>query len=392
MQLNSDRLDRIDGMMEAWIEEKKFPGGAVLISQGGDIEKFSTYGTMDGASQPVEEDTLYRYFSMTKPITVAAAFVLYERGAFLLDDPINELWPEMEKLRVYVSGEGENMVTKVPDSYPTVLDLMMHTAGFYYAYSDHPAHMKLKSLELPGVGASISEVALMIADAPLMFEPGAQWSYGYSQDVLAGLVEYLAGEPYDAFVRRELFEPLGMDDFGYNVAPGNLDRLMNLYVLNEAGEYAEKTEDISWLSEDRVTWGGTGLVGDARGYWRFARMLMQGGKWKGKKILSKASVDFMLSNHLAEDELPYEAPGSPYERFAKGYGFGGAVKVMVNPELAGNLTSVGEAGWSGAASTHFWLVPEHDVVIIFFTQNRGYLEIQPLAEKVKAAVYQSLIE
>ena len=388
--LDLERLKRIDVLMEGWIEAGKFPGGAVLISEGDEVVKFSCYGAVDGGDKPVTEQTLYRFFSMTKPVTVAAALILYERGEFLLDDPINLHWPEMSKLRVYKGVEDGEMLTAVPDAYPTVMDLMMHTAGFYYAYSDHPAHQKLKSIDIPQSGASISEVALLIADSPLLFEPGERWNYGYSQHVLAGFVEHVAQEPYGDFVQREILGPLGMQDTGYYLEPSDADRLMGVFKLGEDGKYTDYPETLSWLDSERVTWGGTGLVGSAKDYWKFTQMLLRGGEFNSARILSKASVEFMLSNRFPSEKLPYEAPGSPYERFAKGYGFGLGVKVMVDPTEAGNLTSIGEAGWSGAASTYFWVIPEHDLVVMFLTQNRSYLEIQPLSEYVKAAVYQSL--
>ncbi|MEM9025619.1 MAG: serine hydrolase domain-containing protein [Verrucomicrobiota bacterium] len=390
--LDPNTLGRIDGMMEGWIAEKKFPGGAVLISQGDQIRKFSTYGTIDGVDTALDADTLYRFYSMTKPVTVAAALILYEQGAFLLDDPIDQLWPEMKKLRVYVSGEGDSMVTKVPDAYPTVRDLMMHTSGFFYAYSDHPAHRALMEIELSEADVSISDVALKIAEVPLLFEPGERWNYGLSQDVLAGLVEYLSGQRFGSFLSNEIFEPLGMDSFGHLSQIVDTASLMTLYTLSEDGEFVEMGSDERWIADPRIEWGGSGLIGTAEDYWRFARMLMQGGELEGKRILSSASVHYMLSNHLTDSQIPYEAPGSPYERFAKGFGFGLGVKVMMNPNLSGNLSSVGESGWSGAASTHFWMIPEHDIVVIFLTQNRAFLEIQPLAEMVKVAVYQSLID
>ncbi|MEM7673629.1 MAG: serine hydrolase domain-containing protein [Verrucomicrobiota bacterium] len=371
-RLDQNALSRIDGMMEGWIAEKKFPGGAVLVSQGDKIQKFSVYGTMDGVDKSVDSDTLYRFYSMTKPVTVAAALVLYERGAFLLDDPIDQLWPEMKKLRVYVSGEGDSMVTKVPDAYPTVRDLMMHTSGFFYAYSDHPAHQALMAVELSEAEISISDVALKIAEVPLLFEPGERWNYGLSQDVLAGLVEHLSGQNFGSFLSDEIFGPLGMDSFGHLSQILDTTSLMTLYTLGENDEFVQMDNDERWIADPRIEWGGSGLIGTAGDYWRFARMLMQGGEFDGKRILSSASVNYMLSNHLSDSQIPYEAPGSPYERFAKGFGFGLGVKVMMNPDLSGNLSSVGESGWSGAASTHFWMIPEHDVVVIFLTQNRAF--------------------
>lgn len=391
LKLDEARLSRIDPLMEAWIEEGLFPGGAVLVSQGNDILMHATYGTTDGIVAPVSEETLYRMFSMTKPITVAAALVLYERGDFLLDDEIHTLWPEMKKLRVYVSGDGDSMVTKVPNHYPTVQDLMMHTAGFYYAYSDHPAHKALKTLDIPKTGASISDVALQIAEAPLLFEPSSQWNYGYSQDILAGLVEHLAGEPYEEFLAREILEPLGIEDIGYTVPEAKQHHVMDLFKLGEDGSYMQIPEDTPFADADPVAWGGTGLVASAEAYWTFTRMLMQGGTWEGKRILSPTTVDYMLSNHLAEALLPFEQPGSPYGRFAKGNGFGLGVEVRMQPELSENISSIGEASWSGAASTHFWMIPEHDIVVIFLTQNRSFLDLLPIAERVRVSVYQSLV-
>ncbi|MEM8868735.1 MAG: serine hydrolase domain-containing protein [Verrucomicrobiota bacterium] len=284
------------------------------------------------------------------------------------------------------------MVTKPVERAPTVRELMMHTAGFYYAYSDHPAHIKLREIGIPSSGSTIAEASIRIASSPLLFEPGDRWNYGFSIDILAGLVEHVASESFDSFIQREILDPLKMLDTFYQVPPEKARRLLDLYNFDQEGVLMqiEAGETSEYLEYDRVTWGGTGLVGSAMDYWNFCRMLMLGGEFNGSRILSPASASYMLTNHFSKDKLPFEAPGSPYARFAKGYGFGFGVKVMLDPSENGNPVSVGEAGWSGAASTHFWLIPEHDLIVMFLTQNRGYLEIQPIAEKVKLSVYHSL--
>ncbi|MEM7790813.1 MAG: serine hydrolase domain-containing protein, partial [Verrucomicrobiota bacterium] len=365
---------------------------SILVSSGTTVLKKESYGTADGEAKPVEKDSLFRLFSMSKPVTVVAALILHERGEFFLDDTIDILWPAMRDLQVYESGEGDEMITKRVTRAPTVRELMMHTAGFYYPYSEHPAHQKLKSIDLPKNDAGIEKVSELIASSPLLFEPGARWNYGYSTDILAGLVEHVSGKPFDAFLREEILDPLGMLDTFYQVPADKANRLLDLYNFDDEGKLTriEKAAESQHLSDNPVPWGGTGLVGTINDYWRFCRMLLQDGELDGIRIISSASANYMLTNHLTDDEIPFEAPGSPYGRFAKGYGFGLGVKVMIDPSINGNPVSIGETGWSGAASTHFWLIPEYDLVVMFFTQNRGYLKIQPLAEQVKLAVYHSL--
>jgi CubicO group peptidase (beta-lactamase class C family) len=330
---------------------------------------------------------------MTKPVTVVAALILYERGYFLLDDPITELWPELGDIQYYVSGEGEDMVTARADPAPTVRQLMMHTAGYFYPFGAHPLHQELRKNPFPENGVSISNVALQIASHPLLFKPGERWNYGFSLDILAGLVEYLAKEPFDKFVQREILDPLDMKDTGYYIPPEKAGRLMDNFNFDDNGRLTvvEKASDSSQLKKDPVTWGGTGLIGPIADYWRFCRMLLQKGTYQGARILSPLSVEYMLMNHIPEEELPYEPEGTPFYRFSKGYGFGLGVKVMVSPSESQNLGSKGESSWSGAASTYFWVVPEHDLAILFFTQNLGYLRVQPTMESIRIAVYQSLL-
>ncbi len=390
--VDPERLNTIDVLIAQAIDEGLIPGASVLIAQGESIEKFTQYGTMDLAQKPVKEDTIFRLYSMTKPITNVATLILYERSAFFLNDRIDTLWPAMKDLQIYESGSGDEMVTRPVEKAPTVMDLMMHTAGFYYPWDGSSPNQELGAEGLPSHGQSIVEVSERIAKYPILFEPSERWNYGYSHDILAGLVEYVSGVPFDEFISQEILEPLGMADTAYQVSSGDVDRLMNLYELDDNGRLSlmETGAESEYLKPDPVSYGGSGLTGTALDYFQFCRMLLSGGKHNGARILSTPSVDYMLQNHLREDQLPFNDPESPYGRFTMGNGFGLGVKVIMDASEQGNIGSPGEAAWSGAASTYFWVVPEHDITILFFTQNRSYLAVQPLAEKIRLAAYHAL--
>lgn len=365
--LDASRLHRIEEHLRLrYLEPGKIAGAQVAILRGGSLGYFESFGQMDRErGKPVAADTIWRWYSMTKPVTGVALLTLYERGLFQLDDPIHRFIPEWRDMTVRDGAGG----TVPADRPPTVRDVLTHTSGVGYGVDnadlDLAARGWLGEQTLETLGAAIG-------GWPLRFQPGTKWLYSFGMDIGARLVEVLSGLPFDEYLRTELFEPLGMVDTDFFVPEDKLDRFSACYGRNARKELVlvDDPERSTYRRKPSLLNGGGGLAGTMPDYLRFAGMLANGGELDGRRILSRKTVQLMASNHLPGDAdmADMAMPMGYGEVGFAGMGFGLTVAVSKGPAQTGIVGSPGEFMWGGAASTIFWVDPTEDLAVVFMTQ------------------------
>lgn len=395
------RLARIDEhLLARYIEPGKIAGAQVVVARGGDIAHFSSLGQMDRERQrPVLDDTIWRLYSMTKPITGAALMTLYEQGRFQLSDPIHRYLPEFKDMQV-IERHDDGTRHLVPAEQPiSVRDAMMHMTGI--GFGPPEARMDMASLTsggiVRGLGANATLDTLMgaLAQEPLRFHPGRHWFYSWSTDVCARLVEVISGRRFSEYLRDTIFEPLGMVDTGFHVPEEDGPRLAALYLRGADRQLTllDDPEKSRSLRVPAFESGGGGLLGTTADYLRFCQMLQNGGELDGVRVLGPKTVAMMASNHLPGDgslaEVAY--PGGYGEVGFGGMGFGLTVAVSQGPVATAAAGSRGEYMWGGAASTLFWIDPVEKVTVIFMTQliPSGTFNFR---NQLKALVYGALVD
>ena len=396
--LDPARLARIESHFRGYVDDGRLPGWSVAVARGGKLTYKASYGMADTEkSMPISDDTIYRIYSMTKPICAVAALMLWEEGRFELHDPVHRHIPSFRDQKVFRSG------TLTAPRFDPVTDpmemwhLFTHTAGMTYGFMySHPVDQMYRNAGFEwGVprDASLADLCDLIASLPLLFQPGAEWNYSMSIDVLGRVVEILSGMSLGEFMRTRIFEPLGMHDTAFHCPADKADRLAALYVMNPADRKALRNDagGAAALVAPKADMGGGGLVSTMGDYLRFAQMLRGNGELDGVRLLSPKTVEFMASNHL-----PHNADLTAYGRplFAEttfdGVGFGLGVSVTLDPVAAKVPGSVGDYGWGGAASTTFTVDPVEDLVYVFMTQLMPS-SAHPLRSQLKQLVHQSIV-
>ena len=393
------RLGRIDTHFERYVDDGRLPGWLVLVSRGGQVVHLSTYGQRDKeAGLPIELDTLFRFYSMTKPVTSVAAMMLYEEGAFELKDPVAKFIPSFRDLRVFKGGSALAPVTAPATEPMRIWHLLTHTSGLTYGFHhSHPVDALYRAAGFEwGTPPDLDLAACCDrwAQLPLLFEPGAEWNYSVSTDVLGRVVEVASGQSLDRFFAERIFEPLGMTDTSFYAAEGDHDRLAALYARNPADGVAFRIDMMgdAAKSAPSALSGGGGLVGTAADYHRFTQMLLGDGQVDATRLLGTRTVRYMASNHLPGG-ADLEAFGRPLfsETTFDGMGFGLGFSVVDDPVKNKVLASSGEFAWGGAASTAFWVDPAEDLTAIFLTQLLPS-STYPIRTQLKQLVYQALID
>jgi CubicO group peptidase (beta-lactamase class C family) len=327
------------------------------------------------AGLPVETDTIWRIYSMTKPITAVAALMLWEEGAFELNDPVRWYIPSFKGMRVWRGGSTVRPDTEAVTEEMRIWHLFTHTSGLTYGFMQaHPVDALYRQAGFEwGVppGLDLAGVCDALAELPLVFQPGAEWNYGMSTDVLGRVVEVVAGMPFSDVVQQRLLDPLGMTETLWHVPDELADRLAALYVPKPGTREAVRFDSMGSAarSQPSATLGGGGLCSTAADYLRFAEMLRRRGELDGVRLLSPRTVDFMARNHLPGDaDLTKFGRRLFSETTFDGVGFGLGVSVTIDPVTAKVPGSVGDFGWGGAASTSYWVDPVLDLVVLFMTQ------------------------
>ena len=414
---SAERLQRITDFMEARVADETMVGGMGLIARNGRIVYSQSYGMADReVGREMTDDAIHRIYSMTKPITGVALMMLYEEAKFFLNDPIAMYLPEFANLKVARStadgnvgivsdgtqsmtiGEGEKNLEgelRVPTRQPTVRDLLTHTAGMTYGIFGNTEVDKIyRDAGLLDPRLTLAEFTEKLGKLPLQYDPGTRWHYSVSVDVQGRLVEALSGMSFGEFLQKRLFEPLDMKDTRFFFDPATKDRVAQIYApkgvvwpnfmqppTGPGLDPADPQVDAGYQPGAKFEGGGGGLVSTARDYLRFAQMMLNGGELDGVRILSPKTVELITSNHIGDKKLGFGR---------EGIGFGLGFAVVADPGAAGEIGSVGEYNWGGAAGTRFWIDPDENLIGIFMVQSIPHRT--RLADQFKSLVYQSLVE
>ncbi|MDE0467208.1 MAG: serine hydrolase [Candidatus Poribacteria bacterium] len=368
--VSTERLKRIRSLLQGYFNSGQLPGFLTVVARRGKIVHFETIGMRDVENnKPVEPDTIFRIYSMSKPITSVAVMMLYEEGHFQLGTPVSRFIPAFKDMKVYNEDQTEILDAK---REITIKHLLMHTAGLTYGWGNKPVDKLYREAKVREPGSTLVDMVEKLGKIPLVHEPGERWTYSVSTDVLGYLVEVVSGMPFEEFLQTRLFGPLDMVDTAFSVPPEKVERFAALYRptkengLERVGKAPLAKDEISFFPS-----GGGGLVSTAADYMRFCQMLLNGGELDGVRILGKKTVELMRYPH--HDDW---------------FGLGFRVVTRKNPPNI--LDSVGNFSWGGAAATTFWIDPKEELVAVLMTQllNNRY----PFQQQFKVLTYQALTE
>ena len=370
------RLETLDRFIQSrYIDTGKIPGALTLVARRGEVAHFSALGMADVArKKPVREDTIFRLYSMTKPLTSVAFMMLVEQGLTALDEPVHHVIPEWKDLGVYQGGFMETYRTTRPARPMLMIDLLRHTSGLTYGFQQttnvDAGYRKLQVGER-AAGETLDGMIAKLAGLPLEFSPGTAWNYSHSTDVLGYLVGKISGKPFDEFLRAHIFEPLGMNDSAFQVPAGKESRLAACYAVTPKNPMMlfDDPAKSPYLQPPSMVSGGGGAVSTASDYLRFCRMLLNGGTLDGVQILSPKTIALMTLNHLPDGkDLPALSRSLFSEVTYSGVGFGLGFAVTLDTTKTMLPGSIGDYFWGGAASTYFWIDPREELITIFMTQ------------------------
>ncbi|MDZ4738856.1 MAG: serine hydrolase domain-containing protein [Alphaproteobacteria bacterium] len=373
--LSSTRLETIDTFVQRkYLDTGRMPGALTLVYRRGEVAHFSAIGMADvERKKPVKEDTIFRIYSMTKPVTSIAFMMMVEQGLVALDDPVHKYIPAWKDLGVFAGGFMQTFRTKRCERPMLIIDLLRHTSGLTYGFQESTnvdaAYRKLKIGEIEKSG-TLDSMVEQLAKLPLEFSPGTAWNYSVSTDILGYLVEKISGQKFEDYLRARIFKPLGMVDTDFHVHPGKEARLAACYVPAKGGmDLQDDPAKSPYLQPPGFVSGGGGLVSTASDYLKFCRMLINGGSLDGVQIVGPKTIELMTMNHLPDGkDLPALSRSLFSEVSYNGVGFGLGFSVTMDPAKTLIPGSVGEYSWGGAASTSFWVDPKEDLITIFMTQ------------------------
>ncbi len=395
---DADRLDRIAAHFRHYVDDGRLPGWQVAVARHGSVVYEATYGQRDlEAGTPWTDDTVVRLFSMTKPLTSVAAMMLYEQGRFELKDPVSRFIPSFADARVYRSGNPVKPVTEGLTEPMRIWHLLTHTSGLTYGFHhQHPtdAIYRARGFEWGRPeGLDLAGCCDAWAAMPLVFQPGTEWNYGVSTDVLGRVVEVVSGQSLDEFLRDQVLGPLGMHDTAFHVGPEQIERAAQLY-SPQPGTGRAVPSPLATVPTETPTFlsGGGGLWGTAADYLRFCQLMLGRGEFDGVRLLGSRTVDYMVQNHLPGG-ADLEHVGRPLfaETSFDGVGFGLGFSVSLDPVANRVLSSPGEYAWGGAASTAFWCDPAEQIAVVFLTQLLPS-STHPIRPQLKQLVYQALVD
>ena len=378
------RLDAVTADLQARIDEGKLSGAVVMIAQNGEIQLSKALGYQNVEDEvPMQEDTIFRIFSMTKPITGTALMVLHDEGKFELNDTVEKYLPELGGMEVFVSQNDDGSWVTEPANHPmTIRELMSHTGGLLYTppLSRGPVASAYAKAGINNLfNYTLEESIPALADIPLGYQPGTQWVYSISVDVQGYLVERLSGQKFDEFLQERLFDPLDMAETGFFVKPENADRLARQYQPRQDGTLA-RTDTGAFLNPPKFLSGGGGLTSTAGDYMKFVQMHLNGGELNGKRVLSEEAVEIMRSN-----QLPDAVPGIGQLYPGNGFGVDFAI---VNDSAAFQGAPLGTHWWWGIAGSWFWIDPVSNIGFIGMIQNSDILYSIQVHAAARAAMYQ----
>lgn len=395
---DSERLKRLDAYMAGAVAQGRVAGMTTLLARHGKIVSFRTYGKKSlETGAPMTEDTIFRIYSMSKPITGVAMMILFEEGKWRLDDPVTRYVPEFKTLRVMTGTDGNGTpILEDMKRPPTMREIMSHTAGFGYGLQDeHPVDKLYREKRVLGA-SGLHEMIDRTAAIPLIYQPGTSWRYSSSVDIQGYIVEKLTGQTLGQFMESRIFKPLKMTDTAFYVPAAKASRLAAVYVGNrDTGkiEEAKKVFDSdmpTYLSPPAMESGGGGLVGTTMDYARFSQMIANKGELDGVRILSPASVELMGTNVIPKNVL-VNSNGTSAARFNEAVGFGLDFMVVNDARSAGTNQGDGTMSWGGAAGTWFWVDPTNDLIFVGMIQRMGGTGGDDLGGMARTLTYQALL-
>jgi CubicO group peptidase (beta-lactamase class C family) len=399
--MSSERLLRIDALMQDAVDQRQVSGTVVLIGRQGKIGYFKSFGTMDEGNKPMATDTMFRIASMTKPVTSVAVMMLWEDGRFLLDEPVSKYLSEFKNPMVLVpeeSGGAEYHLVPAKREI-TIRHLLSHTAGITYAFWGRKHLTGLyRDAGVPNglmhTEGTIADGVRTLASMPLMNHPGEAWEYGLNTDVPGRLVEVVSGMPLDQFFQERIFRPLQMVDTHFFLPADKVNRLAAVYTPNEDGGISKLpggtieigttifTTDYPYEGPMTYFSGGGGLSSTTTDYARFLQMLLNGGELEGVRLLGPKTVDLMTRNHTGDFDV--------YLR-GDGYGFGLGFAVLVDPDKSGRIESKGEYNWGGFFYTKFWVDPKEELIAVMMAQLRPNKQVD-IDKKLRVLTYQTILD
>ncbi len=386
--LSSSKLEKVDKVVEGLVASNRIAGATVIILRHGRVAYFKAFGEMDRErKKPMQKDTIFRIYSMTKAIVTAGAMMLWEEKKFGLDDPLSMHLPEYKNPRVWTK---DGVVPARQEVTPR--DLMRHTAGMVYGHFGgtpvHRATEKAIGFKNGFPMETLATSSKKFGAVPLLFHPGDDWVYGVSIDVLGRLIEVKSGLPLDRFLKERIFKPLDMKDTGFFVPTSKIDRFASNYTTDGKGQLTlrDDARKSPYLRNPVFLSGGGGLVSTTRDYARFLQLIANGGRLNKTRLLKKKTVAMMIRNHVPAKAMPIAF--GEQERHGIGFGLGFAVRTATSTwDSAGRL---GEYGWGGAASTHYWTSPKDKLVVVTMEQTMPYDFLLEFA--LKAVIYDAIIK
>lgn len=377
--MSADQLAEIGEIVDGLIRKKRLTGASVMVARHGQVCFFETYGKMDiERDKPMQKDTIFRIYSMSKAITTAAVMQLVEQGKISPDDPIGKYIPEMKNMTVFQAGAIEPAKNQI-----TVAQLMTHTSGLVYGADGEYGEL-VKKADAMNRDNSLQEMTVRMGKTPLRFEPGTDWAYGTSIDVLGRLVEVVSQQPFDEYLSEHIFDPLSMNDTAFDVPAEKVDRFAANY--NPGEKLIDDPAKSSYLAKPALLSGGGGLVSTISDYMTFLLAIQNGGEFDGQRILKAETVKLMLQNHVPSQIGPIKFPPTVRDGIGFGYGF----DVTIAPSKFDPARKVGDYGWGGAASTHYWCSPKDDLIVVTMEQTMPYTFL--LEDKLKPIVSGAIID
>jgi CubicO group peptidase (beta-lactamase class C family) len=361
--MSSERLALLGEGMSKFVDQGRLSGVVTMVARKGKVVAFNATGKRDlAANAPMQKDDIFRIYSMSKPITGVAMMMLFEEGKWQLNDPVAKYVPEFANLKVYSTDANNNIVLKDQAHPMTMRELMSHTAGFTYGYfSNTPVDKLQRDADVLNVNNTLDEFIARMAKLPLNAQPGTEWHYSVAVDVQGYIVQKLSGMPFEEYLDKRIFKPLGMVDTAFYVPKEKLNRFVEMYNYDKDGKLQVEKAGFNhdYSQKPAFSSGGGGLVSTATDYMRFCQMLLNGGQLDGVRLLSPLSVELMRSNVLAPT-VPILAPGA---------GFGLDFAVYTDPVAAGGYYGKGSYWWGGAAGTWFWIDPAHELIVVGMIQQ-----------------------
>ena len=406
VQISSKRLGHLTAWSHGQVDAGRIPGVLTMIARRGKVIHSDAYGSMDAeAGKPMQADTIFRIYSMTKPLVSLGLMTLYEEGRFQLDDPASKFIPELKGLKVFAGGTADKYELRDPSREMTIRDLLMHTGGMPALYglsAELDAHMtpvqqlhrRAGIFTLRGDGETLKDMAAKLGQVPLEAEPGTQWIYGLATDMVGYLCEILSGQPLDRFMDERVFQPLGMVDTSFSAPEAKLERFSACYRLGGRGEPScvllDSPANSPFARSSPFFSGVGGLTSTGPDYMRFCKMLLNGGELNGRRIIGPRTLQLMAMNHLpgGKDIVSMSTPGLGVPM--PGIGFGLGFSVLLDPAKTQISGSVGEYAWAGAAWTAFFISPRDELAVVFMSQLMLGAQVYLFGRYLRSIVYSAI--